>query len=126
MSAPPVASDNFPFPAAILRLIAPLIVWTLHLSVLYGGTALACARGFDGDRVFGLPILSFGIGTATVIALGGVGYLMARAYLTLGPGSNGDWPTRRFVSWLTLTAGALAIVAIIWEAVPVLIVPACA
>jgi hypothetical protein len=126
MSASPVASDDFPFAAAILRLIAPLIVWTLHLGVIYGGTALACARGFAGDPVLGLPILSFGIGLATVIAVAAVGYLMLRAYLTPSTMRSGDRATRGFVRWITLAVGALSMVAVIWEAVPVLIVPACA
>jgi hypothetical protein len=119
-------SDSFPLSAAVLRLIGPLIVWALHLSVSYGATALACARGFEGNRVFGLPVLTFGIGIATIIAAVVIGYLMVRASLALGNETNGDRPTRRFVKWVTLAIGALSMVAVIWEALPVLIVPACA
>jgi hypothetical protein len=34
-------------------------------------------------------------------------------------------PTGPFIDWITATVGAVAVLAIVWDALPVLFVPAC-
>jgi hypothetical protein len=70
---------------------------------IYGVTALACARGFPAA-------VPWAIGIATALALAAVIAIII-------------FNARE---WMTAAVAALALLAIVWEAVPVLVVPACA
>jgi hypothetical protein len=110
------------FGAALLRMSAPLVIWAVHFLVIYGLTAIACAHGFGATRVLGIDIVSWGIGAATVVAAGAMLFTIAAAVRHLRPQSNG---TAAFVHWMSAAAGGLALVGVLWEAMPVLIVPVC-
>jgi hypothetical protein len=84
------------------------VVWALHFAALYGFTALACARGFAGA----VPWVA---GGATLAALGAL-TLIAWRHL----GRRGE-----FNAWLTLAVAGLALVAVLYETVPLFIVPIC-
>ena len=94
--------------SAPVRIAAVLIVWALHFMLLYGGTALACARG-RGDLV---PAI---IGTATIGGLVPAAALLAISY-----------PHREhFLHWLATTTAAFVLLSIAWEALASLLAPAC-
>lgn len=95
------------FTRATLRMYAGVIVWGLHFGVLYAMTAYACARG--GSWVQG-AVLAAGIvaGIACV-------FLMVRG-----------WRRReRFEEGVAAGVAALALLAIVWETIPVFLVPSC-
>jgi hypothetical protein len=92
-----------------LWIIGGILVWAAHFGVLYGFTALACARGFPGA----VPWVT---GVATVAALAALGVVAHRLR-----GRRGD-----FEAWLALAIAGLALVAVLYEAIPLFIVPACA
>lgn len=97
------------FAAASLRLAFPVIVWGLHFGAVYALTALACARAAP-------QTVPWTIGAATLAAA-------AALIVTILRG----WPRRSdFTTWLTGALAAAALVAIVWEALPVLLVPPCA
>ncbi len=84
------------------------IVWAAHFTVLYGFTALACARGFSAA----IPWVT---GAATLAALGAAAVIIARSI-----------PSRaHFVSWMTAAIAGLAGVAIVFEGLAIVMVPAC-
>ena len=84
------------------------VIWALHFGAIYGLTGLACARGWQAA-------VPPGIALATVVAA-----ILALAVLVAG------WRRRaQFESWMTAGIAALALLAILWEALPVLIVPIC-
>ncbi len=95
---------------------APLLIWAGHFLVIYALTAIACARSF------GVGVVSSGIAAATLIATGAALFTI-RAALSQRRREAGDMAA--FVRWMSAAAGGLALVAILWEALPVLIVPAC-
>lgn len=96
------------FARTSLYISAGVIIWALHFALIYGVTALACARGWDG-------IVAPAIALASLVAV-----LATLVVIVVG------WRRRaQFESWLAATVGALALVAIIYEAIPVLIVPTC-
>ena len=104
-SDPDLASS---FPRTALRIAAGVIVWALHFAAVYGGTALACARGWEG-------VVPAFIGGASAVAV-----LACAAIIVAG------WRRRAaFEHWLSATLAALGLVAIVYEAIPVLMVPAC-
>ena len=97
------------FAAASLRLGFPVIVWGLHFGAVYALTALACAR--DAPQT-----VPWTIGVATLVAA----LLLVVTILR-------QWSRRSdFNAWLTGTLAATALVAVAWEALPVLLVPPCA
>lgn len=100
-----------PFARASLRMFAGILIWAAHFAAIYGYTAIACARGF------GAQAITIGVGVATLVAA-----LAALAMLLPA------WSQRtRFEDALTAGVAALALVAIVYEGLTVLIVvPACA
>jgi hypothetical protein len=91
---------------AALRISLGVILWALHFTVIYGFTALACARGFGASA-------SWVVGVATVVAAAAALALIVTHLST------------EFTHWMTAAVAALALVAIIWEGLPALMVPAC-
>jgi hypothetical protein len=115
------------FTATTFRMLSGLLIWAAHFGVIYGLTGLACARGFADVRWLGIDVVAWGIGIVTLAALGGA---LAMIYSA----AEGAWrvtapegrETPHFIEWMTVASGAVAIVAIVWEALPVLLVPTCA
>jgi hypothetical protein len=92
-----------------LWIAAGIAIWALHFAAAYGFTALACARGWEAA-------VPWVVGGATLAAVGAI------ALLTLAL-----WPRRaHFIEWMAIAVAALALVAILLEAVPVMMVPPCA
>lgn len=96
------------FAATALRMSSGVLVWGLHFAVIYGYTGLACARGF-GHTV------PWVIGVASIAAVLAVVVIIVAGYRQRAV----------FESWMMATLAAFALVAIVWEAIPVLIVPVC-
>jgi hypothetical protein len=92
----------------IARIASGVVVWGLHFSVIYGITALACARGLA-------TIVPWTIGIATVVAAALAFAIIAR-----------EWPRRTaFDAWLAAALAASALVGIVFEGLTMLVVPAC-
>jgi hypothetical protein len=90
-----------------LRLSAGPLLWLAHFTALYGVNSIACARGFPGA----VPWVVAG---ATVV-LG-----VAAAAVALKP------LKKEFIGWLSAGLALLALLAILWQALPVLMVSPCA
>lgn len=89
-----------------LRLSAGPLLWLLHFTVLYGFNAIACARGFQGAVPWAVAI-------ATVVVGAGAALVVFQS-------------RKQFIDWLAAGLGALALLAILWQALPVLMVSPCA
>jgi uncharacterized protein involved in cysteine biosynthesis len=113
----------------MLRMFAGLLIWAAHFGVIYGVTALVCARRLADVAILGLGLVPFTIAIATLIALLAAGLVLALAVGDLRAARHAPErdQTRVFLSYMTATVAGLAIVAIAWDALPALIVvPACA
>lgn len=97
------------FVRASLRLFAGVIVWALHFAVIYGFTGLACARGMAAA-------VPWAIGAATVAA-------GAACLLIVGREMDNR---QSFTASISAGLAGFALVAIVWEALPVLMVRPCA
>jgi hypothetical protein len=93
----------------MIRLSAAIGVWALHFVAVYGVTGLACARGLP-------QTVPWAIGIATAVALGALAFLIWISWKNLAA----------FANWMTAAVAALALLAILWETVPLFLVPACA
>lgn len=90
-----------------LRMSLGIVVWALHFTVVYGFTAIACARGFAAAA-------PWVVGAATVIFAA-----IAIAIIVTHLSSE-------FTRWMTAALAGFALVAIVWEGIPAFIVPTCA
>ena len=100
----------------LTALILTPIIWSAHFLVIYVLNALACARGFGPGWV------QWGIVIATLAAAAG---LLAVTLPTLPHARRGDEAASPFLNNLALLMNLLIAVALAWNALPALLVPAC-
>jgi hypothetical protein len=93
----------------MLRIGAGALVWAAHFAVLYGVTALACAR--DHPRLAPWVIA---IATAAGVAMAAV--IAVRSYRR----------RNEFAHWMAAGVAAVAILAMVWEALAGFVSRSCA
>lgn len=110
----------FPFTRAFLLMLSCPLIWAAHFFVIYVVTALACARRFAHIEWMGVGVVPWSIAVATLAALAAIAAICRE-------GMRGDFAqdSTDFARWSTVALGALSAVAIVWEAIPAFIVPAC-
>jgi hypothetical protein len=97
------------FTSAVARMSAGIAVWALHFMAVYGVTALACARGWPRE-----PAVA-------------VGWASLAAVVALGAVLLHNWRRRAaFEAWFGAATAALALVAVVWEALAAGVVTPCA
>jgi len=93
--------------------VAPLLVWAAHFFFCYAWTAAACQRGGDPAVV---------LGVASALALAGAALLLAGALRRL---CRAPQPVP-LIDWVHFASAALALTAIVWTCVPMLMLELCA
>ena len=94
---------------SMVRVFAGPVAWAVHFIAIYGVTAIACERAPASAPGF-VPLA---IGLLTLVAAG-----VAIAAMRLAP-------QRSLVAWVGTASAALALAAILAQAAPALLVPAC-
>lgn len=97
-------------------MLSGALIWAAHFLTIYGITTLACARGFAAAQWLGIGVVPWAIGVATLVALAAAAAVIA---------STRRMPVIGFTEWITAGVAALAMLAIAWEALPAIMVPAC-
>ena len=92
--------------------VAPLLIWAAHFFFCYAWTAAACQRGGD-------PALA--LGAASVLAVGAAAALLAYALRRL---CRAPQPVR-LIDRVHFASAALALAAILWTCVPMLMLEMC-
>lgn len=102
--------------------VAPL-VWAVHFLAIYAFTALTCARrGIAGW--FGVDAVPWFVGAATWVAAA-ILLLTIRVAVRDGRRAASLSEFSGFVHWLTAAIASLVLLAVLWETLPVLLVPVC-
>jgi type IV secretory pathway TrbD component len=112
------------FVAETLRMLSGLLVWGAHFGLVYVITALACARRFYALEWQGIGLVVWVVAIATLAAIASVLAIALPVWRHIRRHGAPD-PTSAFIDWLTVAFGGLALVAIVWEGLPVLLVPIC-
>ncbi len=112
------------FASATPRMLSGLMIWAAHFLVIYVFTALACARRFADLSWLGIGVVPWVIGTATLAATAATLVVIGLAVRDARSSTSRN-NMLSFVPWMTAALGGLALMAILWEALPVLLVPAC-
>ena len=108
------------FSSTALRVLAGPLVWATHFLAIYAITALLCERSSAQTPV--LEFLPWAIACATLVAAAALFTIIA---MSLRERRN-QRSAARFVHWLSATLAALALLAVLWETLPAMLVPACA
>ena len=114
--------DRANFAILSASVLAGLLIWAAHFLVIYGVSGLACTGRFGDARVVGLGIAKLTIGAATVLALLAAATVLVWAL---------RWRRRTvggsllFLRWMAAMIAVLALIAIAWDGLPVLLVPGC-
>jgi hypothetical protein len=103
------------FTAAALRLWGGLLVWAGYFLLVYVVTALACARGFADAAVAGIDLVTFVSAAGFVVAMAGTAVLVS---VTRRRARAEHARSARFADRLGWTLGLLALLAIVWTALP--------
>jgi hypothetical protein len=113
------------FASATLRMLSGLMIWAAHFLVIYYVfTALACARRFADLSWLGIGVVPWVIGAVTLAAAAVTLVVILRAMRDAWLGTSRN-NISSFVPWMTTALGGLALMAILWETLPVLLVPTC-
>jgi hypothetical protein len=107
----------------LLGAVSGMIAWAAQFTVIYGVTSIACERGYGDASWFGIVPLT--IIVTTLLALSSTGFVLLRAVRERRHGGAEADPTDRFLNETTLVVSGLSLVAILWQGLPALIVPAC-
>ena len=91
-----------------------LLTWAAYFLFVYVFAALACAQRFAQQTVASIPVVPLVAAIATVVALGTTVVLMRVAARRLAT-------TSAFARFLALALGALALICIVWVALPLLV-----
>lgn len=104
------------FTRSFLRLFSGPTIWALHFLAIYGATGVLCARPALRQDWLGISAIAWMLGTAALLAVAAIELIHAR-----------DWRDRK-TDFMRMTASGLAllsIIAIVWETVPLFLVPEC-
>jgi hypothetical protein len=104
-----------------------LLAWAAHFAFVYGFTAIACAKRFTAAHVLGIGVMPFAIGAATVLAWVAAGAVLWGALSRTVPLQSPRYAeaTEQFLQYTAAVIALLSIVAIAWNALPVLVVVPC-
>lgn len=95
------------FVRVTFTMFSSALIWAVHFLVIYSATAIACARNANDFVPWVIGIATFAAAFALVIVM------------------RSGRKAEPFAAWMTMSLAALALVAVIWEASAVLIVPMC-
>jgi hypothetical protein len=123
---------------SLFSLIAGPLVWTVHFLTLYILTAIACAHGFFHQEILGVRVVPLVGGAVTLVAVALIldgGVLAYRRWrgmpsdgqpAPLPPHDANDVASRRrFMAYAGLLLSGLALIATVWETLPILFFATC-
>jgi len=122
---------------SLFSLIAGPLVWTGHFLTLYIFTAIACAKGFFHDEMLGVRVVQLCGAAVTVVAVVLILDTMMLFYRRWRGRSDGQpapspphdandvASRRRFMAHAGFLLSGLALIATIWETLPIVFFATC-
>ncbi|MDX1550588.1 MAG: hypothetical protein R3278_08605 [Lysobacter spongiicola] len=108
--------------------VAPMVTWALHLVVVYSLAGIGCRQGWHLSVFGGLSTLTWVLLAVTVAALLPVAWLAANAWRDARSASAEQATAarrQRFMGRVSLVLAVLSIIAIIFTATPIFMLPSC-
>jgi hypothetical protein len=123
---------------SLFSLIAGPLVWTAHFLTLYIFTAIACAHGFFRQEILGVRVVPLFGGAVTVVAVALILDAVVLAYWRWRGLPSDEAPAsqpphdandvasrRRFMAYAGLLLSGLALIATVWETLPIVFFATC-
>jgi hypothetical protein len=123
---------------SLFSLIAGPLVWTVHFLMLYILTAIACAHGFFDQEILGVRVVPLFGGAVTAVAVALILDAVVLAYrrwrampsdgepAPLPPHDANDVASRRrFMAYAGFLLSGLALIATVWQTLPILFFATC-
>lgn len=116
---------------SLIGMVASFIIWSLYFAAVYSFQAVACIRGLDDIRVVGVDVVTLVLAGLTALTLAVIAYLgwrslrLARLSL-LAQAETSDDTRADFMALTSALLAALAFIATLWVALPLLLLPLCA
>lgn len=108
------------FTRTFLLMFSGPLIWAAHFLFIYVLNGVVCARPAAQVEWLGIGAASWGINAATIVAIGAIAAIQLRIKTRQTQAGNPD-----FIDWITTTLSLLSAIAIIWQTLPVFLVPAC-
>lgn len=106
------------FAAGTGRVVLPFVIWAAHFFLSYASVEVACALDLQMHRLSGISIVSLWLWATTALAIGALVLLTARAPRNFSAESGA-------LAGVQLGASLLALVGVLWSAVPIVFAPSC-
>ena len=123
---------------SLFSLIAGPLVWTGHFLTLYVFTAIACAKGFFHEEILGVRVVQLFGAAVTVVAVVLILDSMMLSYrrwrgmpsdgqpmASLPHDTNDVVSRRRFMAYAGFLLSGLALIATLWETLPIVFFATC-
>lgn len=109
------------FTRSFLLIFSGPLIWAMHFLTIYGGSGVICARPAAAQlQWLGLHATDWWTLIASGAAIAAIGAVLL--YLRR---ASDHARQAGFIPWITTALGMLSIIAILWETLPVLLIPAC-
>jgi hypothetical protein len=102
-----------------------LLIWAAQFTIVYGVTAVACARGYGDRDLVGMPVVPLAIALATIVGLVSVGFIVLGAWRRQRRLRADAVSIDRFLASSTFLIGVVSLIAIAWTGLPALVLPGC-
>ena len=122
---------------SLLSVIAGPLIWSVHFLAIYVFTAIACARGFFHDEILGIRIVPLVGSALSLLAIALIADALYISWRRWRGGPAGDEPatapadgdqgagTRQFMAYAALLLSAVALIATVWQTLPVFFFASC-
>lgn len=125
-------------PWRLTGMATPLALWAFHFVAVYMMQGLACGAGWQRHRVAGLEMVSWWLLLATLVAWAAIVWMGVRGWrcqrlaaFEVRAANGSDRPVaatarrRRFMAVLTTLTAVIAFIAVLFTALPVVLLPPC-
>jgi hypothetical protein len=121
---------------SLFSLIIGPLVWSVHFLTIYVFTAIACARSFFHDEIFGMRTVLVVGSAVSLLALALIGDTVYLSWYrwrgdepdrrAQPPLDRGDPASRReFMAYAALLLSSIALIATVWQSLPILFFASC-
>lgn len=119
-------------PHRLAGMVAPMVVWAVHFVVVYSVQGLACAHGWQRTTFAGHAAVTWWLLLLTAASLAGAAAFGVRGWRAwrearagIGSGASADACFRRFTAGIAAVLSLVAVVAICFTAIPILLLQTC-
>lgn len=117
-------------PDRLTGMALPMIMWAVHFVAAYSLAGLGCEQGWQHQPLIGVNLLTASLVLLTVLILVIIIMIGLQAWwLCRNPDTRSETEPRarraRFLSTMTMVLSALAAIAVLFTATPIVMLPPC-